>query len=58
MDHRQYHLEPLLCVQGMGFIGRHDDHLTLLEQEGSLFNGYLGLAINDVRNCIVRCGMF
>ena len=58
MDHRQQHLEPLVCMKGMGFIGRHDDYLAFFEQERLLFYGYLYFAVDDSCDGVERCRMF
>jgi hypothetical protein len=45
-------------MEGMGFIGRHDDHLAFFEQELGFFYGDLCFAVNDGGDRIERCGMF
>lgn len=41
-DHHQHHLESLDRLQGVGHVGRHQDHLILAEAVGHAADGYLG----------------
>ena len=56
-DHDQEHLEPLPGVQGVGPVGRHNQHLAGRHRVGTAVDGDLGGAVEDADHCIERSGV-
>ena len=57
-DHRQHHLKPADCFQGVGLIGRHDDHLPSHKPKRHAGNRDFDFPLQHIDQGVERSGVF
>ena len=57
LDHDQRHFEGLSCMEGMGEVGGHDDHVAGFGAKGFAVDDDAGDAFEDPDHGVERGGM-